>query len=228
MKINSNVINPPSLAKMAGKKLSNYGKKSQTYPKKSRDLLLPCLYQKESEMALQLDLSLLKSATGVDLIIKELAKIHKKDTLEVAYEAFESFIYYKREASSDINGFITEFSRRYAKAKQHGCELSESTLGFFLLNQAKLSDDHKKLVRATITKLDFQEVQEKLKKIFSSSSADKVADLTVKVEDINVTEDEDVLYGRFSKRGARSVPQRGGYRDNFSRGARSRPYGSGG
>ena len=41
--------------------------------------------------------------------------------------------------------------------------MADSCLGYFLLNLAKLSEDHKKLVRATITKLDLDEVKTKLK-----------------------------------------------------------------
>ena len=48
-------------------------------------------------MALQLDFALVKSTTGVDLIIIELAKIHKRITVEVPYETFENFIDFKRE-----------------------------------------------------------------------------------------------------------------------------------
>ena len=64
----------------------------------------------------------------------------------------------------NISEYINEFDKRYTKAKTHDFKLSDGCLGYFLLNQARLSEDHKKLVRATITKLDVSEVKEKLKK----------------------------------------------------------------
>ena len=85
-------------------------------------------------------------------IINRLKKIYAKDTVEAAYEAFEKFIHFKRGNDLPMAEYITEFEIKYGKAKVHGFELSSSTQGFFLLDQAGLSDDHKKLVRATITK----------------------------------------------------------------------------
>ena len=141
------------------------------------------------------------------------------------YETFESFIYFKREAHMNIADFINEFERRYNKSKEHKFELSSSTRAFFLLNQANLSDDHKKLVRATLTGLEYDEMKTKLKKVFGVEAGSVAnGELKIKVEDINVgEEEEDVLYGGYRSQRSRGtnrryLSNRGGYGYN-SRGA---------
>ena len=66
----------------------------------------------------------------------------------------------------NIREYINEFNRRYNKAKAHGFTLADTCLGYFLLNQARLSEEDKKLVRATIVSLKVDEVETKLKQVF--------------------------------------------------------------
>ena len=115
--------------------------------------------------------------------------------MDTAYDAFESFIKFTREPSMNIAEYNIEFEKRYNKAKSHGFTLADSCLGYFLLNQAHLSDDHKKLVRATISNLDLNEVKAKMNRVFGGdTTARSLDDMRIKVEDVNLTE-EDVLYG---------------------------------
>ena len=146
------------------------------------------------DIALELPKDEIHCDAGVKNILKQLAKVYKKDSVDSAYQAFEKFIHFSREPDMSIPNYVNEFEQRYSKAKAHGCELSTSIQAFFLLEQAKLSEDHKKLIRATLTKLDFEEMVSKLKKVFSADSSDtRIDDLNIKVEDINIS--EDVLYG---------------------------------
>ena len=174
---------------------------------------------KAQEKVLELETEVINSETGLDQVLAELDKIYKKDSVDTAYEAFEKFICFRRQPSMNIREFINEFEQRYTKAKSHGFTLAASCLGYFLLNQAKLSDDHKKLVKATITKLDVEEVKTKLNKVFGGSeTADGMEDLKVKIEDVNIAE-EDVLYGNYGNRNQRSGNSRyprGGV-NNFQR-----------
>lgn len=181
------------------------------------------------ETVLEIPIDDLKSTQGVQHIKNKLRKIYKKDSVETAYETFESFIYFKRKPQMSITEFVNEFEKRYNKSKEHKFELSSSTRAFFLLNQANLSEDHKKLVKATISQLEYEEMKTKLRKVFGgeSSSSSSVDETKIKVEDINLGEEEefeeDVLYG-----GQNSYRQRGsfkrftGYRGGYSnRGAYS-------
>ena len=153
---------------------------------------------KAMDKALELEIQQINSDNGLDLILAELSKIYKKDTVDTAYEAFERFIAFKREPSMNMSEYIVEFEKRYGKAKVHGFNLADNCLGYFLLNQARLSEDHKKLVRATITTLEKEEVKAKLKKVFGiGESADTLESVRVKVEDVNLVEG-DVLYGNYN------------------------------
>ena len=108
-------------------------------PEKQGPALVLSLKGKNQEVVLEeLTVEQLGEADGVKRIVGILDRIHKKDSVDTEYEAFESFINFQRESSMEMTGFITEFERRYNKAKVHGCELSTSILGFFLLNPAKL------------------------------------------------------------------------------------------
>ena len=236
----SSTYNPPPLDESS---YDNWEKSIQLWqlitslkPEKQGPAVVLALKGKAYEAALELEVSEIGSADGVKKILEKLAKIYKKDTVDQAYEAFEKFIYFQRSSSMSIIDFITEFEARLTKAKQHGCVLSDSIQGFFLLNQAQLSPDHKKLVRATITKLDLDEVKTKLSKVFggSESGATALESACVKMEDLNIAQDEDhdTLYGRsyysYRSRGGNFRPgnyQRGGnFRGPNSRGNARQSY----
>ena len=177
---------------------------------------------KDRDVALELSMEELNTDNGVENILNKLGKIYKKDSVDTAYETFENFIKYTRDTDVSIATYISEFERRYSKAKEHGCELSSSVLAYFLLNQAKLSDNNNKLVKATVTKLDFEEMKSKLKKVFGSGESDKVVqdDFKIKIEDINISEEneEDVFYGRYGN--SRPFPRYSGRGYPYNRGTR--------
>ena len=67
-----------------------------------------------------------------------------------------------------VSDFAVEFDKRHLRAKQHGCDLSKSILGFLLLNQAQLGTEKKELIKATIDKLEFDDVKAKIMKVFGN------------------------------------------------------------
>ena len=123
-----------------------------------------------------------------------------------------------------MNEYVNEFERRYHKAKEHGCVLSPSILGFFLLNQCQLSDDHKKLIKATITELEFNQIKTKLLKVFGTSERSLnvgMDEASVKIEDVNLVKDEETYYGNYSRRGFRGAQTNSRYfRGNYANNAR--------
>ena len=171
-------------------------------PEKQGPALVLALKGKAREAVLELSIDDIKSKEGIDNILIKLSKIYKKDTLDASYEAFEKFIFFKRDDSMSITSFVNEFERRHNLAKTHGCEISSNILAFFLLNQANLSEEHKKLVKATISQLEFEDMKTKLLKVFGSPvNNDCVDEIKVKVEDINFGEEkEEAFYGdRYSR-----------------------------
>ena len=161
--------------------------------------LLLNLPEKDRDIALDLPITEINSEVGVDSIINKLSKIYKKDSVDAAYEDFENFINFKRPSDMSISNFITEFETRYAKTQENKCSLSTNILAYFLLNQAQLSENNNKLVRATLDKLEYEEMKTKLRKVFGSSDEVSPVDVSkVKIEDINLMDDEcEALYGRY-------------------------------
>ena len=108
--------------------------------------------------------------------------------------------------------------------KKHGCDLSSSIQGFFLLNQCQLSDDYKNLIKATITELTFEHMKTKLLKVFGSSERSidsRKEEMNIKIEDVNVVDDEETFYGHYSGRGFRDGASNSRYsRGSYASGAR--------
>ena len=219
---NINPKNPPSLKDSSSfetweKLVELWQAVTELKVEKQGPALVLALPPKAREAVLELQMSEIKGTTGVQLIIEKLATIYKKDKVDSAYEAFENFIYFKRKSDVKMADFISEFERRHVKAKTHGCELSSSVLGFFLLNQAQLEEEKKQLIKATLTKLDYEEMEGKLMKVFGTAKTmESVDECQVKVENINLTE-EDVYYGQNYYRG--NSTQRGPRAGRFSRGS---------
>ena len=183
-------------------------------PEKQGPALALALTGKARDVALELSVDDMSKDDGVSKIMQKLRAVYKKDSVDSAYEAFEKFIYFKRPDEMQIAAFITEFERKLNKAKSHGCILSENILAFLLLDQANLADTNKKLVRATLEKLEYEGMKSKLMKIFGNDRRDSGDDgVKVKLENLNLAEGEDVYYGRFVPRGSQAQ----GYQNRFQR-----------
>ena len=169
---------------------------------KQGPIVVLVLSGKAEQCALELPITEISAEDGVDRILTKLSKVFKKDTVDAAYEAFEEFIHLKRPADGNISNFITEFEAKYNKAKVHGCELSSPIRAYFLLNQANLSDANKQLARATVNKLEFDEMKTKQLKVFGSSETPDIESVKVKVESLNFVDgdEEDIYFGAYGGR----------------------------
>ena len=223
-----NVKNPPRLEGEATyeqweKKVELWQVVTDLKPEQQGPALVLALNSKAQDEVLELETSVIKSATGVEDIKKKLSAIYKKDAVDSAYEAFENFIEYKRPEDVKMKEFIVEFEKRHVKAKKHGCELSASILGFFLLNQAQLTSEKKELIKATLSKLAYEDMKTKLLKVFGGSEKYTTGDsVAVKVEDIRIAEEE-ALYGRDFQYGNyrgfnRTQRSRAGFRGRYQYG----------
>ena len=75
---------------------------------------------------LELDTAVISGTDGVDKIIEQLNLLYKEDELTEKYNALESFKTYKRNSSTSIPDFLTEFKKRYHKPRhniQTTCQL---------------------------------------------------------------------------------------------------------
>ena len=170
---------------------------------KQGPMVVLALSGKAEQCALEIPIAELSANDGVTKILDKLGKVFKKDSVDAAYEAFDQFINLKRLEGASISSFVNEFERLHNKAKVHGCDLSSPILAYFLLNQANLSESNKQLARATVSKLEFEDMKSKLLKIFGTGGVrDIESSLSeVKIEDANVVDEmEDVYYGDYLNR----------------------------
>ena len=195
-----NVKNPPHLENCATfelweKKVELWQAITDLKKDQQGPALVLALTEKAQDEVLELPSSEIKADDGVQKILAKLAKIYKKDSVDSAYDAFEEFIYFKRSEEMKMQTYVCEFEKRYSKAKRHGCELSKSILAFFLLNQAQLSIEKKNLIKATVEKLEYEDMKTKLLKVFGNVEKTSLCeDIVIKTEDIQLNEEE-ILYG---------------------------------
>ena len=73
-------------------------------------------------------------------------------------------------------------------------EILDGVLAYRLLNNANLTNEQKHLVKGTVSKMDYQIMKDKLKKVFTSTSTN--ADKKTDVDKINVKSEENevILY----------------------------------
>ena len=134
---------------------------------------------------LELDTAVISGTGGVDKIIERLNRLYKKDEPTEKYNALESFETYKRNSSTVIRDFLTEFEKRYHKTKNHGTIWSDDLLAYRLLKSANLTTRDEQLVKATIGELKYDIVKTKLIKTFSDTSdvpTSELSNLKIKPE----------------------------------------------
>ena len=93
---------------------------------------------------------------GVDVLIKQLDTVFKKEAIDEAYSPFES---YKRKPEETVSDYIIEFEHRYSKAKKFEMALPDSVLAYKLLAGAWLSQKERKLVLTAVNKLEFSAIK---------------------------------------------------------------------
>ena len=129
--------------------------------------VVQALEGKALEFATRIALAKIKSENGVELVLQELDKHFKKDETQIAFIAIENLENYKRTDES-ISDYIEEFSRRKDLVEECEClgadAYKDGILAYRLLKQASLSKSETQLIRATITKLTFENMIVAMKK----------------------------------------------------------------
>ena len=117
---------------------------------------------------------------GVDVLIKQLDAVFKKEAVDEAYSPFES---YKRKPEETVSDYIIEFEHRpYSKAKKFEMALPDSVLAYKLLEGAWLSQKERKLVLTAVNKLEFSAIKSALKRIYGQQgSIGSATNLSLKV-----------------------------------------------
>ena len=134
------------------------------------------LLEELQDGVLELDSDIIYGKDSVDKIIARLNKIYKKDELTQKYNALELFKKYKRQDSTTIRNFLTEFEKRFYKTRRYGIIMSDNLLAYRLIKSANMTTGDEQLVKVIINKLSYDIVKSKLIKIFSEDNEIPTAD----------------------------------------------------
>ena len=117
------------------------------------------------QAALNVDSGTLKSNGGLAAVINKLNGLYLKDENQRIYVALKSFEQYKRPQTLSMDNYLNEFDLKYGKLKGHAIVLPDAVLAYRLLESANLDKSKSELVRATITRMSFDEMKKQLRKL---------------------------------------------------------------
>ena len=133
--------------------------------------------------------------------------------------ALKTFEKYQRPAGDSIDNYLNKFDLMYNRLKSHKIILPDAVLAYRLLESANLEKTKSDLVRATITRMSFDEMKTQLRKLEDIAiTSGENASFEIKEEP------DDVLYNRDfgNRRGnhsrGRGRNHRGSYGGGVSRG----------
>ena len=161
---------------------------------------------------LNMDIEKLTEKTGVNNLMGELDKMYLKDESSQAYEAYEAFQKFVRPSGMSISDYVIKFEQLYFKANSFYMEILDGVLVFRLLNSANLTNEQKQLVKATVSKMDYQIMKDQLKKVFTSTSTN--VDNKTEIDKTDVKSEENEVFYTSKNMNYR---QHNSFRGSFSR-----------
>ena len=179
--------NPPVLSETKSyeqwsKELNIWRMITDVDKKKQALVVTLSLSGKARETALEINSSELNADDGMDVLIKQLDAVFKKEAIDEAYEAYSLFESYKRKPEETVSDYIIEFEHRYSKAKKFEMALPDSVLAYKLLEGAWLSQKERQLVLTAVNKLEFSAIKSALKRIYGQQgSIESATNLSLKV-----------------------------------------------
>ena len=112
----------------------------------------------ESKIDTALGTSIVDTEDGMDKVIKYLDSIYGVDDMTDALTKYKKFTSLRKKTDQSVSEFIAEYERTHIKAKESGCEFSDTVLAFNLLEACRLSDTDEKFI---LTGIDFKSGKEK-------------------------------------------------------------------
>ena len=171
------------------------------------------------QAAMDIDMTTLNSAGGLQAVINKLNGLYLKDVNQRIYVALKSFETFKRTESCSMDNYLNEFDIKYSKLKSHGIVLPDVVLGYRMLESANLSKNRSELVRISAEQMTYNQIKAQLRKLEDIAVTCDEPSVDIKVESdayynsSEHTESDDVLYNRTSN-------YQGGHRFSSSRGGR--------
>ena len=179
--------------------------------------ILMTLSGEAKEAVLNMNIEALTDKTGVKNLIEELDKMYLKDESSQAYEAYETFEKFVRPSGMSISDYVIKFEQLYFKAKSFNMEILDGVLAYRLLNSANLTNEQKQLVKATVSKMDYQVMKDQLKKVFTNTSADFDSKKVDCKDEIKV-EENDIFYSTSRFQTGQTYSNKGRGKSQFNRG----------
>ena len=140
---------------------------------------------KAREAILEMSPTDLNDEDRLSKLYSKLDELFKEDKNKAALETYDKFERYSRPSVMTIADYLIEFDRMTAQLKLHKIILSEPVLAYRVLRSANLTDDHEKLIRATVSELTLKSMAFQLKKVMGTSNpAREPAVVQVKNEDV--------------------------------------------
>ena len=141
---------------------------------------------------------------GVDVLIRFLDKIYKKDELSSAYETYTKFDRFKKSPQMSMEDYLINFDKLYNQTKKYTMTLPEAVLSFKLLEGANLPHKDRQLVLTGVDYSDathlYKQMTQSLKKFFGkqslpeSESDNNLSDSAIKVEPVYQSNDMEEAY----------------------------------
>ena len=142
------------------------------------------------EAILNMDIEKLTEKSGVNNLMVELDKMYLKDESSQTYEAYETFGKFVRSSGMNISDYVIKFEQLYFRAKSFHIKILDGVLAYRLLNSANLTNEQKQLVKATVSKMDYQIMKDQLKKVFTSTSTNVHNKTNIDKIDVKLEENE--------------------------------------
>ena len=144
--------------------------------------LVMSLSGKALETILELEDTIITGENGVKHILNKLDIIYKKDELHEKFQDLENFESYKRTSETNIHDFLIEFDQRYTKLRKYQITMTEDLLGLKLLRAANLNNQHEQLIKATITTINYENIKQKIKSVFSFENETPTSEQQIRVK----------------------------------------------
>ena len=140
-------------------------------PKEKQGLDLYMSLEQKYKQFVNLTVQELSAATGVESIIAKLDELLLQDKDTLAYEAYERFDKFRKVGDMSMVEYINKFDQLYNKAAEYDLTLGTGVLAYLLLKGASLPDSDVKMVRLSLTKLDYSSMKKQLLSVSASFSA---------------------------------------------------------
>ena len=154
-------------------RVENWTLYTKTEKSKQAAALIGHMRGRPERAAIQMNVKNFCKDDGVTDLLTELDKLYLPDETQQIFNTLDSFLQYRRPPSATMEEYCREFQRRNRRLEQITKKkmFDDGVLAYFLLQNSNLDETNRKLVRATVSKLELAGVETALKRTFGQGSA---------------------------------------------------------